>query len=150
MDELDLLILKWLQEDGRAAFTQIARQAGVSESTIRSRYANLVEQGIVQTVGVVDPFALGYQAPALIGIRTEPGQVDPVARAISEMQETTYVVMTLGLYDLLVEVICRDLAHLTDIITRRIQQIPGVRTTETMPIARIYKLNYKWNPPETV
>jgi DNA-binding Lrp family transcriptional regulator len=37
MDELDKLILQTLQEDGRTPFTQIARQAGVSETTIRSR-----------------------------------------------------------------------------------------------------------------
>ena len=68
MDELDKLILQTLQEDGRTPFTQIARQAGVSETTIRSRYQNLVKEGIISTVGIVDPYALGFEAPALIGV----------------------------------------------------------------------------------
>lgn len=82
MDELDRLILQTLQKDGRTPFTQIARQAGVSETTIRSHYRNLVEKGVVRTVGVVDPYVLGLNAPAIIGVSVEPGLLDQVARKI--------------------------------------------------------------------
>jgi Lrp/AsnC family transcriptional regulator for asnA, asnC and gidA len=80
MDELDRLILQTLQEDGRTPFTQIARQVGVSETTIRGRYKHLVETGAIRTVGIADPYALGFQAPAIIGISIKPGTVDRVAR----------------------------------------------------------------------
>ena len=145
MDELDKLILQTLQEDGRAPFTQIARQTGVSETTIRSRYHNLVEAGIIRTVGIVDPYALGFQAPALIGTVVEPGTIDQVARAIAELPEVSYLVMTLGPFDLVVEVFCRDLPHLTNLVTQQIRLIPGVRSTETLMIARSYKLTYRWS-----
>ena len=49
MDTLDKLILRALQKDGRVPFTQVARQAGVSETTIRTRYRKLVKLGIVRT-----------------------------------------------------------------------------------------------------
>ena len=42
MDDLDRLILSALQQDGRTPFTHMAKQAGVSETTIRSRYRHLV------------------------------------------------------------------------------------------------------------
>jgi len=145
MDELDKLILQTLQEDGRTPFTQIARQAGVSETTIRSRYRNLVEEGIIRTVGIVDPYALGFQAPALIGVSVEPGTVDQVARAIAELSEVSYLVMTLGPFDLVIEVFCRNLPHLTHLVTQQIHLIPGVRSTETLMIARSYKLTYRWS-----
>ena len=146
MDKLDKFILQTLQEDGRTPFTQIARQAGVSETTIRSRYQNLVEEGIVRTVGIVDPYALGFQAPAFIGVLVEPGTVDQVARTIAELPEVSYLVMTLGHFDLVIEVFCRDLPHLTHLITQQIRLIPGVRSTETLMIARSYKLTYRWSP----
>ncbi len=146
MDGLDHLILQTLQEDGRTPFTQIAKQAGVSETTIRSRYRSLVDAGIVRTVGVVDPFALGFQAPAVVGLSVESDKIDQVARAIAEFPEVSYLVMTLGSFDLTVEVLCRDLAHLTDLVTQQIGMIPGVRTTETLMIARSYKLSYRWSP----
>lgn len=146
MDELDRLILQTLQEDGRAPFTDMARKAGVSETTIRSRYRQLVRQGIVRTVGIVDPYALGFQAPALIAIAVEPGMVDQVARQMATLPEVSYLVMTLGAWDLMVEVFCRDLLHLSDLILGHIHKIAGVRTTEALMIARSYKLSYRWSP----
>ena len=146
MDELDRLILQTLQEDGRTPFTQIAKRAGVSETTIRGRYRNLVEEGIVRTVGIVDPYALGFQAPALIGVLVEPGMIAQVARTIADLPEVSYLVMTTGRFDLVIEAFCRDLPHLTDLITQQIHLIPGIRSTETLMIARSYKLTYRWSP----
>jgi Lrp/AsnC family transcriptional regulator for asnA, asnC and gidA len=146
MDELDQLILQTLQEDGRTPFTQIAKQAGVSETTIRSRYRSLEEAGIVRTVGVVDPFALGFQAPAIIALTVDADRIEHVARTIEALPEVSYLVMTLGASDLTVEVFCRDLPHLTDLVTKTIGRIPGVRSTETLMIAQTYKLSYGWRP----
>ncbi len=146
MDELDLLILSALREDGRMPFTQIAKRAGVAESTIRNRYASLVEQGIVQTISVINPFTIGYRAPALIGIDTEPGEIDTVARALERLPEVSYLVLTLGVYDLVVEVFCQDLEHLTTLIMNEIQKIEGIRKTETLVIGNIYKLSFFWTP----
>jgi Lrp/AsnC family transcriptional regulator, regulator for asnA, asnC and gidA len=146
MDELDRLILQTLQADGRTPFTQIARQANVSETTVRSRYQSLVDKGIVRTVGIVDPYTLGFQAPAILAISVEPGATDRVARAIAGLPEVSYLVMTLGPSDLIVELFCRNLPHLTDLITEQIRAIPGVRSTETLMIARSYKLSYRWSP----
>lgn len=150
MDDLDRLILQTLQQDGRTPFTHIARQAGVSETTVRLRYRALVEAGVIRTVGIVDPYALGFQAPAIVGVTVAPGQVDEVARRIAELPEVSYLVMTLGAFDLVMEVFCRDLGHLTDFLLGQIHQIPGVRSTQTLMIARSYKLSYRWSPlPES-
>jgi len=146
VDELDRVILQTLQEDGRTPFTQIARRAGVSETTIRSRYGQLVEGGIIRTVGIVDPYVLGFQAPAIIGVSIEPGMIDQVAGTLAELPEVSYLVMTLGSFDLIVEVFCRDLSHINELLTRRIHLVPGVRSTETLMIARSYKLSYRWSP----
>jgi len=146
VDGLDRLILQSLQEDGRIPFTHIARRAAVSETTVRIRYRSLVEEGIVRTVGIVDPHALGFQAPAIIGVSVEPGMINQVATAVADLPEVSYLVMTLGSFDLIAEVFCRDLPHLTDFIEQEIHAIPGVRSTETLMIARSYKLTYRWSP----
>jgi Lrp/AsnC family transcriptional regulator for asnA, asnC and gidA len=147
VDELDRLILQTLQEDGRAPFTEIAARAGVSDTTIRARYRALVEQGVVRTVGIVDPYALGFQAPAIIAISVEPGLIDDVARRMAGIPEVSYLVMTLGSYDLIVEVFCRNVSHLSAILKEKIREIEGVRATETLMVAQSYKLSYRWTPP---
>lgn len=146
MDELDLLILSALQEDGRTPFTQIAKRAGVAESTIRNRYTSLVEQGIVQTISVIDPFAVGYRAPALLGIKVDSGMIEKVAHEIEKLPEVSYLVLTLGTFDLMVEVFCQDLTHLTALVTDKIQNIEGVHRTETLVIGKIFKLSFFWTP----
>jgi len=146
MDELDRLILRMLQEDGRTPFTQIARVAGVSETTVRNRYRQLVDLGIIRTVGIVDPYALGFEAPALVAISVEPGSIDRVARAIGKLPEVSYLVMTLGSRDMMAEVFCHNLDHLTELVTQSFLVVPGVRSTETLVIARSYKLAYRWTP----
>jgi len=146
MDELDLMILNTLQKDGRTPFTQIAKKAGVAESTIRSRYASLVEQGIVQTIAVIDPFAVGYNSPALIGISVEPGRIHSVAQELEKLPEVSYLVLVLGSYDLVAEVFCRDREHLTGFITNQIQSIQGIRATEIQVIGNIHKLSFFWRP----
>jgi Lrp/AsnC family transcriptional regulator for asnA, asnC and gidA len=146
IDNVDRLILQTLQSDGRTSFTEIARQAGVSETTIRNRYQNLVEKGVVHTVGIVDPAVLGFQAPALINVKVSPGKADFVAHKIAELPEVSYLIMTLGSFDLNVEVLCKDLTHLTELITQRIQTIPHIQSTEMLMISHSYKLSYRWSP----
>ncbi len=146
MDEIDKLILKRLQEDGRTPFTRIAREAQVSESTIRSHYRALIDQGVVHTVSIVDPYALDFQAPAILGLSVEPGLSEDVARAISGLPDVSYVVLTLGRYDLIVEVYCRDIPHLTDFIANQIPKISGVKRIDTLLITKSLKLSYRWSP----
>ena len=146
MDEIDLQILQALQKDGRTPFTTIAKHTGVSESTVRTRYASLVEDGIVNTVSIVDPFALGFQAPAIIAINVEPGMIDEVGNKIRNFPEVSYQVMVLGTYDLIVEVFCRDMSHLTKFIAKDLQTIPGILSTQTLMVAKMFKLSYLWSP----
>ena len=72
--------------------------------------------------------------------------MDSFASRIAEFPEVSYLVMTLGRFDLIIEVFCRDLPHFTRLLTEQIQGIPGVCSTETLMIARSYKLSYRWSP----
>jgi Lrp/AsnC family transcriptional regulator for asnA, asnC and gidA len=146
VDDLDRLIIQLLHADGRVPFTQIARRAGVSETTIRTRYQTLVAQGTLRPVAIVEPSALGYEATAMVAVSAAPGAADQIARTIAKVPEVGHLVTTLGSYDLILEVFCRDLPHLTDVVTRQIQQIPGVRATETLVIAESHKLSSDWSP----
>lgn len=146
IDQVDRVLLQTLQRDGRTPFTQIAKQTGVSEATIRSRYQALVEDGVIRTVGMVDPYALGYQAPALLNLCVQPDKIDEIAQKIAAFPEVRYLANTLGSIDLNVEVFCHDLAHLTELVKGRIHMIAGVRSVEILMIARSYKLTYVWSP----
>ena len=141
VDELDRKIIEALQESGRESFRRIAARLGVSEGTIRARYARLTSEGILQVVGITNPLGLGFDQ-ALVGIKTS-GPPEPVADEISRWPEADYVVVTAGQFDLVVEVVAADRRELLD-LTNRMRAIDGVTTTETFFYLEMWKQLYDW------
>jgi len=116
IDEVDQGIIEALQANGRESFRAIASQLGVSEATVRARYARLCDEQILQVVAVTNPLGLGFEQ-ALIGIKTA-GAPARVADEISTWPEADYVVVTAGQYDLVVEVVALDRHGLLDLTNR--------------------------------
>jgi Lrp/AsnC family transcriptional regulator for asnA, asnC and gidA len=142
MDDLDRSIVTFLQKDGRTRFTEIARALNVTEGTVRNRVAKLLEQKAIQIIGVVDPHRTGYNAPAIIGISIQAPHLEEAAAEIAAMPEVSYLIMVAGEYDLMVEVFCRDRAHLASFIRDQLQQATGVLRTQTFIILHTYLAGY--------
>jgi Lrp/AsnC family transcriptional regulator for asnA, asnC and gidA len=136
---LDRRIIEHLRQDGRRPFTRIAADLGVSESAVRSRTHRLIERGILQVVGLTDPLKLGFRQSAMIGVRCQADRLMHVARTIAEFGEVSYLVMTAGSYDLLVEVVCEDNDELLRFLTHQLRQVDGVREAETFVYLRVVK-----------
>jgi Lrp/AsnC family transcriptional regulator for asnA, asnC and gidA len=143
LDETDRAIVACLQYDGRMPFTEIAADIGISEGAVRRRVKRLVDERLLQIVGVVEPRLLNWQAPAMIGVT-----VEAAAEAIAKFPEVTYLFMASGGFDLFVEVYCRDREHMASFLSQRLQQVPGVERTETFMILKMYKLSYRWGETE--
>jgi Lrp/AsnC family transcriptional regulator for asnA, asnC and gidA len=142
IDGLDRAIIEALQENGRESFRHIAEKLGVSEATVRNRYARLTRANVLQVTGVTNPLGLGFDAQAMLGIKTS-GRVEEVADEIASWREADYVVVTAGQFDLLVEVVCADKRHLLDMINR-IRAIPSVVSTESFVYLQLWKQLYDW------
>jgi len=141
VDELDRKIIEELQANGRESFRRIAGRLGVSEATVRARYARLSNAGILQVVGVTNPLGLGFDQ-ALVGIKTS-GPPEPVADEISRWPEADYVVVTAGQFDIVVEVVAATRRELLD-ITNRMRALDDVASTETFFYLEMYKQLYDW------
>ena len=141
IDDLDRGIIEALQENGRESFRAIAAHLGVSEATVRARYARLAADEIIQVVAVTNPLGLGFDQ-ALVGIRTN-GPPDAVADEIAGWDEADYVVATAGQFDLIVEVVCSDRRELLD-VTNRMRALDGVVSTETFLYLQMFKQLYDW------
>lgn len=144
LDDLDKAIIKCLQQDGRRPYAQIGRELKVPEATVRQRAERLISRGIVQIVGVTDPLAMGFQQPALIGLKVEAGRLEEISQQIGALDEVTYLVVTAGRYDLVCEVVCEDNDHLLRVLTERFADIKGIKSTETLVELRFVKESYQW------
>lgn len=144
LDRLDRGIIAALQVDGRRAYSRIADEVGVAESVIRYRVRRLEDAGILQIVGVADPLRIGFDLMALVGCKVEPGRLAHIAEELGALPEASYVIATAGAYDVFVEVMCRDTAHFTEVLTERIQTIDGVTETEAFLVLQIHKMTFGW------
>jgi Lrp/AsnC family transcriptional regulator for asnA, asnC and gidA len=141
VDDVDRKIIEALQQNGRESFRGIAARVGVSEATVRARYARLTKEGILQVVGVTNPLGLGFEQ-ALVGVKTS-GPPSAVADEISKWPEADYVVVTAGQFDVVVEVVASGRTELLE-LTNRIRALDGVVSTETFLYLEMWKQLYDW------
>ncbi|MDJ1371175.1 Lrp/AsnC family transcriptional regulator [Gulosibacter molinativorax] len=144
LDEVDRQLIAILQKDGRRSFKEISEETGIPASSVRYRVQRLEESGTLQIVGVADPLRIGFDRLAMIGIKTEMGRARQVCEALAEMPETSYVVLTTGQFDVMVEVVCRDVEHYTELLHDRIARQEGIVGAETFFVLEAYKLAYGW------
>ena len=142
LDELDGRIIAALQANGREPFRGMAARFGVSEATIRNRYARLVDSGAMQVTAVTNPLGMGYDAQALVGITVE-GLPEQVADVLATWPSAIYVVITAGRFDVLVELVARDRRDLLELINR-VRMLDGVSTTETFVYLDLVKQLFDW------
>ena len=131
MDDLDVNIINLLQLDGRASNAKIAREAGVSEGTIRRRLKKLIEDGYLSVIAIPNLDRLGFATTAMIGIQTEPGMSEKVATTIAELEQAHNVAVTTGSFDVFVWVGTDTAENLGSFLREQVGVINGVQRTET-------------------
>ncbi len=140
VDDLDIAILSYLQKDGRKSFTDIARALDTSVSTVRNRVTRMIAENTVQIIGRMNPHRVGFHAPATINVSIEPQYLDQAICEISTFPEISYLAVVTGDYDLIVDVMCQNSAHLTEFLINRLSQVAGVKNLETSIVLRILKV----------
>lgn len=143
IDEIDKAIIRELQLDGRMPYAKLGPAVGLSQAAVRQRVQRLIEHGVMQVVAVTDPLLLGFGLEAMVGVEVE-GDIRAVAAKLAKIDEVSYVVVTSGRFDLLVEVVCRDNEQLLAVVNDVMRSLPGVRTTETFTYLHLEKQTYSW------
>ena len=144
-DELDMQLIRLLQEDGRRPTAAIARDVGLSEGMVRRRIDRLLHERTIQIVAVADDEKLGLALHVLIGVQIDLQHVELIGSALCALQEVRWVGMTTGPYDYMVEAFFHSTRHFHDFLTTVIAQIPGVKRTESLTVLRLLKDIYRWD-----
>lgn len=153
LDDIDRKIISLLQYNGRLQYTEIAEKVPVNDATVRRRVNHLVDSGILQIVGIVEPHNLGWNEAGMIAITTQPDRTEEVANAISQLREVSYLFQVAGEFDLFIEVFCHDKEEFVNFLNDKLQKIPGIRETRSFIILKMYKLSYRWgeaDPPSQI
>ncbi len=134
IDSLDKKILEIITHNARIPFKEVAIECGVSRAAIHQRVQRLVDIGVITGSGYnVNPVSLGYNTCTYVGITLERGSMyKHVVKEFENIPEIVECHFTTGPYTMLVKLYARDNAHLMELLNNRLQEIPGVISTETL------------------
>ncbi|MCW4046675.1 MAG: Lrp/AsnC family transcriptional regulator [Candidatus Bathyarchaeota archaeon] len=145
IDELDNQIVKKLTLEGRASFTQIAKQIGVSTDTVAKRYNKLRKQRSIKVSIQIDPTIIGYSSMLDFNIAfAAPGKFsNSIIEMLSKIPDMIIITRTLGDYELQGTAMIRDISELFA-IQDQIAGISGVTKIEASAI----KIPDRWPAPQ--
>jgi len=147
MDDLDRRILGLLQEDARLTNAQVAAAVGSTEPTVRRRIDRMIAAGIMKIVAVATPQKLGYGTIAILGIQIDHSRLDQIEAAIAEMPEVRFAGVTLGSYDIVLEVWFVDNQSLLEFLHGCLSKIEGIQRIESLQVVKMVKYAYDWSGP---
>ena len=136
LDNVDLAIMKMLQENARSSYQDIATRAGVSRVTVHERIRKLMESGVIEGYHVrVNARRIGYRVTAIVGLNTVQGsEAYRTIEELRQLSEVEEIHVVTGRYDYLVKVRALDNEDLQRILFDKIDQVYGFQRAETMVV----------------
>ena len=139
MDSLDLKILDILNENARKSYRQIAKELGVSMSTVSNRVKQMEEDKvIIGYAPILDSDKLGYELQVIIGVRISRGKLIEVQNQISKHDRVVSVFDITGEWDSLIMARFRNRYELNRFI-KDMLSIDYIDRTYTMTVLNVVK-----------
>ncbi len=139
VDKLDLKILRSLSRDGRKPFKAIAKDLDVSDATIRKRVDRMKSDGVIRQFHVLVNYErMGQFVKAFIGLKVNPSRIQEIVSELQNNPDVQVIYRTTGSWDVLVEVILRDMKELNWFLEKQLN-IEGVTETEVNLTIEAYK-----------
>jgi DNA-binding Lrp family transcriptional regulator len=134
LDEVDIVIFRELQIDGRISNVELARRINLSPPATHARLKRLEEQGYIRRyVALLDQEKMGFDMMCFISVSLQLHQQEELEgfRAIiNGMPEVLECFHVTGEFDYLLKVIIHNRQDLQRFVVNQLTPIPGV--------ARIY------------
>ncbi len=133
IDNVDRQIISLLMQDAMMPFTEIAKKLFVSSGTVHVRMKKLADLGVIKRAElIINPAALGYDITAFLGIYLQKSALyNQAVKALQKIPEVVECNYTTGNYSMFCKIICKDTAHLKEVLSDKIQHINGIERTET-------------------
>jgi DNA-binding Lrp family transcriptional regulator len=140
VDEVDLALLRALQDDGRASYVDLAAVVGLSPAGARRRVVRLVESQVVRVGAVVRHSGRDRQSAMGFGVRLAGDHRD-VVEQLAAMPSVIFVARTLGRFDVLVTVRAFSAAQLVELLDQ-VRALAGVNAVESWAHLEVVKESY--------
>lgn len=148
LDALSYQIIVELQRDGRASFREIGKRLRVSPGTVRARYAQLREAGIVEVIAIPNPWRMGMDFHATVGLHLQPGSGESAVAVLAKKREVGWIAMVLTGYDVMFEVAISDSHAFGEFKQSLWAEIPGFISADVFAMWDVRKFRYEFGTAE--
>jgi len=140
IDTVNLTIIKHLR-DGRKSYKKIAEQLSLSENTVRTRVQKLIDEGILEIAGLVDPEAIDGHRIVIVGVKLNTMDLVTKGREFSKLRGVISVSVVTGRFDLILLVLLKPGFGLLEFYTEEVSKLKEVQSVETFVVYKSY--NFK-------
>ena len=133
-NELDQRILEILRVDSRKSFVDIGKELGLSESAIRRRIKNLIDNGIISRFTIEENSSKKTSAITLLSVSSTT-DTNSVASKLQDIDGVMVIYEITGQYDVAVIISADSINEINSSIDE-IRRIQGVSNTDTVIILR--------------
>jgi DNA-binding Lrp family transcriptional regulator len=133
VDRIDQLVVDCLLRDGRATYSEIGAQVGLSAPAAKRRVDRLRASGAIRGFTVLlDQAALGWTTEAYVEVYCR-GNVSPaeLRESLQRIPEVVGACTVSGAADALLHMLARDIKHLEEAM-ERVREEPKVERTESV------------------
>ncbi len=144
IDQIDCKMIELLQKDGRISNTEIAKNIGISEGTVRTRLNRLIKEEYIQIVAVSNPMKLGFNIVGNIRIHVDTKKMDHIIKELKKIKELWFLVLTANGSYIDSEFIVKSLDELNILLLEKINSIDGITRLETSIFMKYVRRSYDW------
>ena len=135
MDRTDSRILGLLQQDARLTMAELSEKVSLTSSPCWRRVKALEQSGHIQGYhAALDARRLGYDVTAFVNVMLEHHRADLEERfekAVLGIPSVVSCHVVSGRYDLMLEVVARDLESFGELLQNTLRTLPGVKELYT-------------------
>jgi Lrp/AsnC family transcriptional regulator for asnA, asnC and gidA len=126
--------------DGRKSFGDIAKKLSITPNTVRSRVKKLLNNGILDIAGVIDPGKIDNHFLAMVGVKLKNMNLVKKGEEFSKLKGVISVGVVTGQFDLILIVLLNEDLGLLEFLTNEVSKIKDVYSTETFVVYKGFNL----------
>ena len=139
IDKTNLAIIKHLRK-GRKSYKKIAQNLSLSENTIRSRVQKLMDEGVLDISGLVNPETINGHRTVMVGVKLQSMDLVNKGKEFSKLRGVVSVSVVTGRFDLILIVLLKSGFGLLEFYTEEVSKIKDVQSVETFVVYKSYNL----------
>lgn len=136
IDKTDRKVMKILQENSKLTNLELSKKIGLSPAPTLERVKKLERGGVLASYhAVVDPKTIGLNVKTFVLVDLawqKPNALDNFIKKINKIPEVLECYIITGEADLLLKIICQDMAAYEQLLFRNLSQIEEIERMKTL------------------